>query len=62
MKKKNIFIAAVGGVLAVVAGIFFLKKRKQEPTPPPDAPQLDLGNRTDQSEFTPLPTGDPDLG
>jgi hypothetical protein len=58
MKKKNIIIAGVAGLLATAAAIFFLKKNKDDVhvKPPKSAPQLDIENPGDQSEFTSSPS------
>ena len=65
MKKKNIVIAGIAGLAAVAATAFFvIKKRARDKheTPPADAPQLDIENPGDQSEFPAAATGEKDLG
>jgi LPXTG-motif cell wall-anchored protein len=58
MKKKNMILPGVAGLLATAAAIFFLKKKKDEvhEKPPKSAPQLDIENPGDQSEFISSPT------
>ncbi len=53
MKKKNILWIGLGVALAAAAAIFlFKKKERREEKPPKNAPQLDITNPGDQSEFT----------
>ncbi|HEX2608402.1 MAG TPA: LPXTG cell wall anchor domain-containing protein [Flavisolibacter sp.] len=62
MKKKNLVLLLLGA--AVAAGATFLWLRKREGTtekPPKKAPQLDLQNPGDQSEFMTAP-GDSEIG
>jgi LPXTG-motif cell wall-anchored protein len=63
MKKKNMIIAGIGAIIAAAASVFFLKKRKNngEQKPPKKAPQLDLENPGDQSNF-PKSASESDLG
>jgi LPXTG-motif cell wall-anchored protein len=63
MKKKNIVLAGVGVLLATAAAIFFFRKKKDEvhQKPPKGAPQLDIENPGDQSEFTSSPS-ESDIG
>ena len=63
MKKKNIVLAGLGAVLAVAAAIFFIKKKNEnkEEKPPKKAPQLDIENPGDQSEFATSPS-DSEIG
>ena len=55
MKKKTIWLIGMGTVLATTAALFFLKRRKgptdTEEKPPKNAPQLDVQNPGEQSEF-----------
>jgi LPXTG-motif cell wall-anchored protein len=53
MKKKNIFLVGTGAVLATAATFFFLRKRNhREEKPSKKAPQLNVQNPGEQSEFT----------
>ena len=63
MKKKNIILAGIGAIIATAATVFFLKKRKDQPDeqPPKNAPQLDIENPGDQSEF-PKSASESELG
>lgn len=55
MKKKNLLLVgiAIGIVLATIAAIFLIRRKKVEKgeIPPIKAPQLSLENPGDQSEF-----------
>ncbi|MGN6400528.1 MAG: LPXTG cell wall anchor domain-containing protein [Flavisolibacter sp.] len=52
MKKKNMLLIGIGTVMAAAA-FFFLKKRNdKEEKPSKKAPQLDVQNPGEQSEFT----------
>lgn len=63
MKKKNIILVGIGAALATAATFFFLKKRKNgdEEKPPKKAPQLEVENPGDQSEF-PKSASESELG
>jgi LPXTG-motif cell wall-anchored protein len=63
MKKKNILWIGIGVALAAAAAIFFINKKKndQSEKPPKKAPQLDLENPGDQSEFITSPS-DSEIG
>jgi LPXTG-motif cell wall-anchored protein len=63
MKKKNILWIGIGMALAAAAAIFFINKKKngQSEKPPKKAPQLDLENPGDQSEFITSPS-DSEIG
>lgn len=54
---------AIGAIAATAAALFFIKKRSEEATekPPKKAPQLDIENPGDQSEFISSPS-DSELG
>ena len=65
MKKKNLVIAGIAGLVAIAATAFFIIKRKasnKHETPPDNAPQWDIENPGDQSEFPAAATGEKDLG
>lgn len=53
MKKKNIVLVSVGAIAAAAAAWFFIKKRNEGngDKPPKRAPQLDIKNPGEQSEF-----------
>lgn len=65
MEKKNIIIASVAS-LAVLAVTTYLiirrRKAQKDAQQPAGAPQLDLRNPGDQSDFPSGPTGEPELG
>ena len=65
MKKKNILIASIAS-LVVVAATTYLVIRKQKESrghlPPANAPQLDINNPGDQSNFPAGPSAEPELG
>ena len=54
MKKKNIAMIVTGALVAAAATVYFIKKknRNAEGKPPKNAPQLNIENPGDQSEFT----------
>lgn len=53
MKKKNMILVGIGAAITAAAAFFFFKKQKnKEETPPKNAPQLDIQNPGEQSEFT----------
>ena len=62
MKKKNDITDIAGAAIAALAAIFFLRRNRHEEKPPKGAPQLDIQNPGEQSEFTPAPSGERDLG
>ena len=62
MKKKNAITAIAGAAIAALAAIFFLRRNRREEKPPKGAPQLEIDNPGEQSEFTPAPSGERDLG
>ena len=47
-------LVGVAAALATAAAVFFLRKRRKEPQekPPKNAPQVDIKNPGEQSEFT----------
>ncbi len=53
MKKKQLSILVTGTVLALTAAFLLVRHQRQEQKeqPPKGAPQLDLQNPGDQSEF-----------
>lgn len=53
MKRKNILWIGLGAALAAAAAIFFIKKKNEDRgnKPPKNAPQLDIKNPGEQSEF-----------
>lgn len=62
MKKKNIVWVGIGAALAAAAAIFFIsKKKRQGEKPPKKAPQLDIENPGEQSEFVTAPS-DSEIG
>lgn len=65
MKKRDLLVLGVAGLVAAAAGLYMALKRKQErqeDTPPKQAPQLHLDNPGDQSEFPAAPHDKRDLG
>ena len=65
MKKRDILVLSVAGIIAAAAGVYMaLKKRNQqsEETPPEEAPQLDINNPGQQSDFLTAPTEEGELG
>lgn len=62
MKKKNTLAALAGAVAALLATVFFLRRSRSDDKPSRSAPQVKIKNPGDQSEFTPAPTGERDLG
>ena len=52
MKKKNMLLIGIGTVMAAAAFFFLKKKNDKEEKPPKKAPQLDVQNPGEQSEFT----------
>jgi hypothetical protein len=62
MKKKNLLWIGIGVALAAAATIFFInKKNGQSGKPPKKAPQLDIENPGEQSEFATSPS-DSEIG
>ncbi len=63
MKKKNILLIGLGAALTTAAAIFIIRKRKSNDNeqPPKNAPQLDLENPGDQSDF-PKSASESELG
>ena len=54
MRHKNFLLVGMGALVAGIATILFLKKRKEakeNEKPPKNAPQLDIENPGTQSEF-----------
>ena len=51
MKKKNMLLIGIGAAMAA-AFFFFKTKGDKEERPPKKAPQLDIQNPGEQSEFT----------
>lgn len=65
MKKKNIVIAGIASLVVVAAAAFLVVRNQKErrgELPPSDAPQLDIDNPGDQSDFPAGPSGEPGLG
>ncbi|MGV3529922.1 MAG: hypothetical protein ACO1OO_13560 [Flavisolibacter sp.] len=62
MKKKNAITAIAGAAVALLAAVFFLRRNHREEKPPKGAPQLEIDNPGEQSEFSPAPSGERDLG
>jgi hypothetical protein len=58
MKKKTLWIAGAGALLAAVAGWLWVRSRQEKNTdiPPRNAPQLPIENPGDQSEFLTSPS------
>jgi LPXTG-motif cell wall-anchored protein len=52
MKKKNMLLIGIGAVMAAAAFFFFKKRNGKEQKPSKKAPQLDIQNPGEQSEFT----------
>jgi LPXTG-motif cell wall-anchored protein len=54
MKKNNLLLMGIGALVAVAAAIFLVRRNRtgNEDKPPKKAPQLDIENPGDQSEFT----------
>ncbi|MGZ3838838.1 MAG: hypothetical protein ACXVMS_07700 [Flavisolibacter sp.] len=53
MKRKNLILLGLGAAIATAAAFFFcLQRRDREDLPPKKAPQLDIQNPGEQSEFT----------
>lgn len=57
MKKKNILLLSLAGIVAAGAAIFGIRKYQQrgEEKPPRNAPQLDIDNPGTQDEFVTQP-------
>ena len=54
MKHKNFLLVGMGALVAGIATILFLKKRKEAEAnekPPKNAPQLDIENPGTQADF-----------
>ncbi len=53
-KDTKIILGAAAALLSVVAGVLLLRRNKTQKAdkPPKKAPQLDIENPGDQSEFT----------
>lgn len=65
MKKKNILIAGVASLAVIAATAYLVIRKRKEETgewPPHSAPQLDVNNPGDQSDFPSAPTGEAELG
>lgn len=63
MKKRDLLVVGAAGLLAA-AGVYLVwnKIRSREDKPPKNAPQLDLENPGEQSEFPAAPHEERDLG
>jgi hypothetical protein len=63
MKKKQIWWIGIGAAVTAAAAVFFFIKKASASTekPPKKAPQLNVENPGDQSEFTTAPS-DSELG
>ncbi|MBD0331020.1 MAG: ammonium transporter [Chitinophagaceae bacterium] len=57
-KKKNILLVAIGGVLALAASVFVIKRKSKSATkaPPKNAPQMSINNPGSQAEFPTSPS------
>jgi hypothetical protein len=65
MKKKGLSLLTITGLIAAATGLYLALKRKTGPrkdAPPKAAPQLDIDNPGDQSEFPAAPQNERDLG
>ena len=63
MKKRDSIIVSVALLLAAAAGFYMIWKRSQkDEEPPKGAPQLDVNNPGDQSEFPIAPEEEIELG
>ena len=64
MKKKEIVVLSFTVFTAVAAGLYMTLKRRnrKEERTPKDAPQLDIENPGEQSEFLSAPSDERDLG
>jgi hypothetical protein len=65
MKTKNLFVVGVAGLIAAAAGLYIAlkeKNRRSGNVPPKAAPQINIDNSGDQSEFPKAPQGEVDLG
>ena len=58
MKKKQIWWIGIGAAVTAAAAVFFFIKKASASTekPPKKAPQLNVENPGDQSEFTTAPS------
>ncbi|MBA2744857.1 MAG: hypothetical protein H0U44_01405 [Flavisolibacter sp.] len=58
MKNKNFLLLAIGSVITAAAAFFFVNKGKHPKTekPPKGAPQLNVENPGDQSNFITAPS------
>ena len=63
MKKKQIWWIGIGAAVTAATAVFFFIKKASASTerPPKKAPQLNVENPGDQSEFTTAPS-DSELG
>lgn len=65
MKKKNVLIAGIASLVVIAATTYLVIRKRQEKRgdlPPAGAPQLDIQNPGDQSDFPAGPSGEPALG
>ena len=65
MKKKNVVIAGIASLVVIAATAFLVIRRRamqKDEKPPRKAPQLDLRNPGDQSDFPAGPSGETELG
>lgn len=65
MEKKHIAALTAVALIAASVSLCLVWKRKQERSgnaPPANAPQLDVANPGDQSEFPAAPANERDLG
>jgi nitrogen fixation-related uncharacterized protein len=65
MKKRDSIILSTAILIATAASFYMIWKKKKEQyedTPPKDAPQLNIGNPGDQSEFPSAPEEERGLG
>lgn len=64
MNTKNKWLIGIGGLIAVAAGFFLIKKGKcceEKETPPKKAPQIAIENPGTQDEF-PTSASESELG
>lgn len=65
MKKKNILIASVASLVVIATTAYLVIRRRQEKKgdiPPRNAPQLNIDNPGEQSDFPAGPSVEEELG